>query len=116
MIVDIEKGEAELLAYCERTLRAVDLEPTKGGTIRYKPYEIGAEADTKQPWKSPAGPSYQEIGAKIYYPTYDAVMEAAKKAFDDYAEGKKGKLYWRKRPELDHNTDGWRFYMRLVIA
>lgn len=98
MIVDIEKGEAELLAYCE------------------KGREIGQDADTKQPWKSPTGLGYVELTGLAYCETYDDVMKAAKARFDEYAKSQEGKLYWRKRPELDHNTEGWRYYMRLVIA
>lgn len=37
---------------------------------------------------------------------------AAKKAFDEYAAGKSGTLYWRIYPELE---DG-KFYMRLLIS
>jgi hypothetical protein len=99
-IIDIEKGEADLLAYCEDA----------------HGFPIGVDADSKQPWKSPAGPGYVVITSKDFSPTFEAVKTAAQDAFDEYVKDKTGKLYWRKRPELSHNSRGWRFYMRLVVA
>lgn len=86
-------------------------------------FPAGAEYDPERSqWSigkgatTPFGDPYIEISGKAWYPTRDAVIQAATKAFDEYAEGKTGKVYWRVRPEIEQGKRGWRFYMRLVIS
>jgi hypothetical protein len=62
------------------------------------------------------GEPYVVVADHQWHPTREAVIEAAMRTFDAYASGKKGKLYWRVRPEIDQQKQGWRFYMRLLIS
>jgi hypothetical protein len=53
--------------------------------------------------------------------TESAVEDAARAAFDGYASGRNGVLYWRVKPEIrgpeDTGVTGmWSFYMRLLIS
>lgn len=45
----------------------------------------------------------------------DAFLAAAR-AFDNYATGKSGILYWRTPPRIEKMTKGYRVYLRLVIT
>lgn len=46
----------------------------------------------------------------------DAVAQM-RRAFDDYADGKCGTLYWRVKPEVEfYKGRGWMFYLRLLIS
>ncbi len=53
-----------------------------------------------------------------FYYTAEECLEAMKRSFELYAEGKTGKLYWRITPEVcEISGDGpFRGYMRLFIA
>jgi hypothetical protein len=71
--------------------------------------QSGATAATGEP--------FVDLTTREWQPSRDALIEAAKKAFDAYAEGKTGTLYWRVRPEIaEDSSKGWRFYMRLLIS
>jgi len=50
------------------------------------------------------------------YPTEPAACAAALLAFDAYAEGRDGVLYWRSRPAMDIAAIGFRVKLRLVIS
>lgn len=52
------------------------------------------------------------------YLTIDAAGEAAEAAFQKYAEGKSGTLYWRVPPEIAWGAKQHKFayYMRLLIS
>lgn len=56
-------------------------------------------------------------------PTAEDAINFARDAFDAYAEGKTGKVYWRVGPELEMKfqnpaakVGSWWFYMRLLIS
>lgn len=52
------------------------------------------------------------------YPTAEAARIAAQCAFDGYAKGKTGVLYWRTAPAIAMSTRWWQYtyYMRLLIS
>ena len=66
---------------------------------------------------APTGEPYVELTAREWSKNRDNVIRDAMQAFDDYAKGKRGTIYWRKRPEIAQDErQGWRFYMRLLIS
>lgn len=67
---------------------------------------------------SVTGEAYTELAHEWSgaYPTPQAAGEAAKAAFDKYAEGKEGALYWRAPPEIDERQHKFAYYMRLLIS
>lgn len=78
-------------------------------------FPIGPAGD--RPGTAPTGEPYTELPAKEWYPSREAALDAAKAAFDEYAEGKTGTLFWRVKPELGQDyKNGWKFYMRLLIS
>lgn len=52
------------------------------------------------------------------FDTIDQAAEAAMKAFQKYAEGRSGTLYWRIPPEIDYGPKQKKFayYMRVLIS
>lgn len=52
------------------------------------------------------------------YPTPAQARGAAEDAFNKYAEGRTGTLYWRVIPEIafDHKRRRYAYYMRLLIS
>jgi hypothetical protein len=67
---------------------------------------------------SPTGERYTEITQKNFA-TIAGCIRAARDAFDAYAEGKSGTLYYRVMPELAGKSEyygPWAFYMRLLIS
>ena len=70
------------------------------------------------------GEAYVEVsraGAGEFDPypfqaTEAAALTFAKEAFDAYAAGKAGTLYWRRRPQMEGSGRKVRVYLRLVIS
>jgi hypothetical protein len=86
-------------------------------------FPVGAEYDpNRSNWTvkhgatAVTGEPYVALTTREWSKSRDNVIRDAMQAFDDYAKGKKGKLYWRVRPEIDKQKQGWRFYMRLLIS
>lgn len=52
------------------------------------------------------------------YPCQDDALRGARVAFDDYAEGKTGQLFWRQVPYLERDMDHQTYWvwMRLLIS
>jgi len=64
-------------------------------------------------------PSLQpsEVGSPgQVFETPDAAIDAAKVAFDAYASGRSGAIYWRIEPELARHKKGYALYMRLLVS
>lgn len=53
---------------------------------------------------------------RIGFTTPKEALSEAKKAFDFYADGKTGTLYWRMQPRIDEFRGLHRVYLRLVIT
>jgi hypothetical protein len=69
---------------------------------------------------APTGERYTEIvpiKTRIGAPTAMAVARLMIAAFDEYAAGRSGVLYWRVEPEIQQYFHlGWKGYMRLLIS
>lgn len=79
-------------------------------------FPVGADYDPKKPGHAPTGEPYQEITVTKKRTEEEAIKEA-REAFDKYAESREGMLYWRVKPEIDHNDEReWGAYMRLLIS
>lgn len=45
-----------------------------------------------------------------------AAVKAIHEALRVYSAGRPGKLYWRSKPEMRHDFNGWCWYFRAVIS
>jgi|SRR5580658_7429111 hypothetical protein len=73
-------------------------------------------------YQAPTGETFTEI-SQTGFESPAACAKAARDAFDAYAEGKSGTLYYRSRPEMTTQPNKlfqpnklWAFYMRLLIS
>lgn len=62
-------------------------------------------------------PGIVEPGVLVQrFPTDQSACAAALAAFETYAEGKDGVLYWRAKPTMDRDAPGCVVRLRLVIS
>lgn len=62
-------------------------------------------------------PGIIEPGAlAAWFPTEQAACAAALRAFEAYAAGRAGVLYWRRRPWIERTARGCTVRMRLAIS
>lgn len=63
------------------------------------------------------GEPYIVLQGGGYNSSAESARMAAQKAFDKYAEGKSGTLYWRVVPEIGMHRNGYYvYYLRLLIS
>lgn len=49
-------------------------------------------------------------------PSEEDIYLSALATFRKYAEGKGGTIYWRTYPEVEQQSQGWKFYMRVLVS
>lgn len=94
-------------------------------------FSVGTPTDHS---RSVTGEPYVVIGMQVGKPLFDGIIEeceprewsfdeetacfAALSCFNEYANKRKGRLFWRVRPHLEWNDklDGCTVYMRLLIS
>lgn len=118
----------ELIAYIESRFPAVEFDEPKNRPWNRAPtgdqyVSIGFEADgpLRPDPHSKSDPAtagtLRESAARIPASSEQSAIDLARAAFDQYAKGRNGTLYWRHKPPLVERWSGqYKVYMRLVIS
>ena len=63
---------------------------------------------------APTGEPHQELSVEA--PTEQEAWDALRAAFLAHIEGKRGAVYWRRKPEVTEKDGRWRGYARLTVS